>query len=71
MPPKCEHGVSRGDGRYAGVWHAPFAECHCCGGAFPYLNSASFGGEGSHTRTWTPHNICQECGGSYVERVTG
>lgn len=70
MPPACEHGVARFDGRYVGTWFAPFSECRCCGTSFPYIDSASFG-DRIETRTWTPKDRCKECGGKYVEMTTG
>jgi hypothetical protein len=69
--PKCEHGVSRNDGRYVGTWAAPFSECGCCGVAFPYIDSGSYGSQGFHTTTWTPKDRCAACGGKYVEHRSG
>lgn len=66
--PKCEHGVSRGDGRYVGTYNAPFSECGCCGTMFPYIDSASFGMNEVKSRTWTPKDRCGACGGQYIER---
>lgn len=64
--PKCEHGVARGDGRYVGVWAAPFSECGCCGVSFPYIDAAWGGPDGSGGRSWTKDR-CEACGGHYVE----
>lgn len=69
MPPRCVHGVSRGDGRFAGLWAAPFSECRCCGTSFPYVDSGSFGEHETATRTWWPKDQCPQCGGRYVESV--
>lgn len=68
MLPKCEHGVSRNDGRFAGLWSAPFAECRCCGAAFPYLDSLTYGPDGGVARTWTKER-CPQCGGHYRDDV--
>ena len=64
--PKCEHGVARNDGRWVGLWAAPFDECRCCGTSYPYIDSASFGPDGSSGRTWTKGR-CPQCGGRYEE----
>jgi len=66
--PKCEHGVSRGDGRNAGLhWNGPMGECGCCGANFPYCDSAEYSVERTWHRSWYPHDRCAACGGDYVE----
>ena len=69
--PKCEHGVSRNDGRYVGTWAAPFSECGCCGVAFPYIDSGSYSDAGFHTVTWMPKDRCAACGGTYIRHDSG
>jgi hypothetical protein len=65
-PPACPHGVYRGDGRFVGLWAAPFDECRCCGAAYPYVDSAWWRSDGFLTsRTWTK-GLCSSCGGHYV-----
>lgn len=64
--PKCKHGMARDDGRYEGLWYAPFDECKCCGIAYPYIDSGYWGTNGSGGRSWTK-GLCAACGGHYVE----
>jgi hypothetical protein len=66
---KCPHGRNAVDGRYQGVFAAPFYTCKCCGVHFPYIDSGSYsysstGKATIESRTWTK-NLCFECGGHY------
>jgi hypothetical protein len=66
--PRCEHGASGDDGRYKGLWLAPFSKCGCCGVAFPYVEAAAYSEGGSAWgRLWTPKDRCSACGGRYEE----
>ena len=70
--PECEHGVRADDGRYQGVWNAPFSRCACCGIFFPYIDSGGWTGGAkvrTVTRTWTPKERCGACGGKYQESI--
>lgn len=64
--PACKHGVSADDGRYDGVWAAPFSKCTCCGVSFPYIDSVWYMGDRSGGRSWTK-DLCAECGGHYIK----
>jgi hypothetical protein len=50
----CEHGVAADDGRYDGVWAAPFSRCTCCGILFPYIDMASWQSGIEETETGDP-----------------
>ena len=70
MLPKCEHGKSGDDGRFTGLWNAPFSKCMCCGTMFPYIDSFSWGPTESEGRSWTPKDRCESCGGRGQVRVS-
>lgn len=67
---RCPHGHGPNDGRYEGVWAAPFSTCTCCGVSFPYIDSASYtwgkAGGKSWGSSWTK-DLCSACGGHYVQ----
>lgn len=63
--PKCSHGVSADDGRFDGVWAAPFSNCSCCGTHFPYIDSCTMGKDVYYGTHWMPKNLCGNCGGNY------
>lgn len=63
---KCKHGASQNDGRYKGVWAAPFDRCDCCGTFYPYIDMGYWTPDKSYTRTWTKGK-CPSCGGRYEE----
>lgn len=66
-PMVCEHGQRWDDGRFAGTWSAPFSRCRCCGVDFPYIDMACGDSRGVHGRSWTPKDLCPQCGGKYKE----
>lgn len=61
---KCPHGVGPMDGRFDGVWAAPFSTCQCCGVHFPYIDRGWSGTMGTGGESWTK-NRCAQCGGHY------
>ena len=64
---KCEHGLSARDGRYQGLWMAPFSRCKCCGIDYPYIDSVQWSADGSASGRYFSKTLCPGCGGAYSD----
>lgn len=64
----CPHGCTLGVSHLVlgEVWAAPISRCRCCLGDFGYIDRAQFGSHRVVTDTWTPKDLCGQCGGRYV-----
>jgi hypothetical protein len=64
---QCEHGLSAADGRYQGLWAAPFSRCKCCGIDYPYIDSFQMSASGKSSGRYFSKDRCQGCGGVYAD----
>lgn len=63
----CEHGCTLGQSHLMpGLWSGGVSRCRCCLGDFGYINHARFGSHRVVTDTWTPKDLCGQCGGRMV-----
>lgn len=68
----CEHGADRDRHKQYGdmAFACPIGTCKCCGTRFPYTGMSTQSKDDYFSSEWTPIDLCEMCGGKYVQTGT-